>query len=84
MWAGQGLILPLEKRVHLFLGPWLLVCQFIEVSDQMELNSEVSNIEQKNYTILSIYIIINVVYERTFVFMDGILRAIARWNRLGK
>ena len=24
-----------------FLGPWLLVCQFIEISNQMELNGEV-------------------------------------------
>ena len=48
MWAGQGWILPLEKRVHFFLGPWLLVCSFIEISNQMELNGEVWNFEQKN------------------------------------
>ena len=49
MWAGQGLILPLEKWVHFFLDPWLLVCQFIEISNQMEPTGEVSNVEQKNY-----------------------------------
>ena len=46
-WAGQGLILPLEKWVHFFLGPWLLVCQFIEISNQMEPTGELSNVEQK-------------------------------------
>ena len=47
---GQGRILPLEKWVHFFLGSWLLVCQFIEISNQMELTGEVSKFEQKNYT----------------------------------
>ena len=42
--AGQGWILPLEK-VHFLLGLWLLVCQFIEISNQMELNGQISNIE---------------------------------------
>ena len=35
MWAGQGRILPLVKRLHFFLGPWLLVRQFIEISDHL-------------------------------------------------
>ena len=49
MWAGQGLIIPQEKWIHFFLGPWLLVFQFIEISNQMEPTGEVSsNIEQKN------------------------------------
>ena len=47
----RGCILPLVKRVHFFLGPWLLVCQFIEISNQMELIREVSNFEKKNYII---------------------------------
>ena len=47
VWAGQGLILPLKKWMHFFLGPWLLVCQFIEISNQMEPTGEVSNVEQK-------------------------------------
>ena len=34
--------------MHFFLGPWLLVCQFMEISNQMELTGEVSNFEQKN------------------------------------
>ena len=46
--AGQEWILPLEKWVHFFLGPWLLVCQFIDISNQMESTGEVSNVEQKN------------------------------------
>ena len=45
--AGAGLILPLEKWIHFFLGPWFLVCQFIEISNQMEPTGEVSNVEQK-------------------------------------
>ena len=48
MWAGQGGILPLVKQIHLFLGPWLLVCQLIEISNQMEPTGEVSNVEQKH------------------------------------
>ena len=28
------------KWVHFFLGPWLLVCQFLEISNQMELNGD--------------------------------------------
>ena len=37
MWAGwAGVDPPLKKLIHFFLGPWLLVCQFIE----MELTGE--------------------------------------------
>ena len=43
--AGQEWILPLEKWAHFFLGPWLLVCQFIDISNQMETTGEVSKIE---------------------------------------
>ena len=46
--AGQEWILPQEKWAHFFLGPWLLVCQFIAISNQMESTGEVSNVEQKN------------------------------------
>ena len=46
VWADQGLILPLEKWIHFFLGPWLLVCQFIDISNQMETTGEVSNIKR--------------------------------------
>ena len=42
------MILPLVKWVHFFLGPWLLVCQFIEISNQMEVNGEVTNFGWKN------------------------------------
>ena len=44
VWVGQGLILPLEKLIHFFLGPWLLVCQFIDIFNQMEPTGEVANI----------------------------------------
>ena len=44
--AGHEWILPLEKWMHFFLGPWLLVCQFIDISNQMETTGEVSNIER--------------------------------------
>ena len=29
------------------LGPWFLVCQFIEISNQIEVNGHISNFEQK-------------------------------------
>ena len=35
----------LLKNWYIFIGPWLLVCQFIEFSNQMELNGGVSNFE---------------------------------------
>ena len=44
---GRGWILPLEKWIHFLLGPWLLVCQFVDISNQMETTGEVSNIERK-------------------------------------
>ena len=43
LWAGRWLVLPLEKWVHFLLGPWRLVCQSIEISNQMEVNGHVSN-----------------------------------------
>ena len=46
--AGQEWILTLEKWIHFFLGPWLLVYQFIDISNQMESTGEVSNVVQKN------------------------------------
>ena len=33
---------PIVKWVNFFLGPWLLVCQSIEISNQMESNGKVS------------------------------------------
>ena len=39
---------PFCKTNIFFLGPWLLVCQFIEISNQMELTCKVSNFENKN------------------------------------
>ena len=36
------------KMGTFLLGPWLLVCQFIEISNQMELTCEVSSFEYKN------------------------------------
>ena len=30
-----------------FLSPWILVCQFIEISNQMKLNYKASNLENK-------------------------------------
>ena len=34
---------PSSKTDTFFLGPWHLVCQFIEISNQMEVNGEVLN-----------------------------------------
>ena len=39
--ASQEWILSIVKWVHFFLGPWLLVCQLREISNQMESNGEV-------------------------------------------
>ena len=58
MCAGQGWILPLETRVHFFFGPWLIVCQFIEIFNQMELNGKVSNFEKKEIIKIGIIAII--------------------------
>ena len=55
MWTGQGLNLPLEKLSHFFLGPWLLVCQFIDISNQIEPTGEVANILQKNLYNVALY-----------------------------
>ena len=48
VWAGQGWILPYVKWLNLFLGPWLIVCQFIDISNQIEPTGEVANILHKN------------------------------------
>ena len=45
--GGVGGAWGIEKRIHFFLGPWHLVCQFIEISNQMEVNGEVPNFEKK-------------------------------------
>ena len=46
VWTGYGRILPLEKLTHFVLGPWLLECQFIDISNQMETTGEVPNINR--------------------------------------
>ena len=47
MLQNRGLV----KWIHFFLGPWLVVCQFIEISNQMESNGKVLNLEQFFYII---------------------------------
>ena len=46
--ASQEWIFSIEKWVHFFLDPWLLVCQFVKISNQMESNCKASNFENKN------------------------------------
>ena len=46
VWAGQGSILRFVILMEFFLGPWLDVCQFVEISNQMESNGEVTSIER--------------------------------------
>ena len=59
-WQGQEQILPLEKWIHFFLGPCLLVCQFIEIYNQMELNDEWSLQKRNIYNgLLYMYILIS-------------------------
>ena len=48
MWAGQESILRFAILIDFFLGPWLVVCQFIDISNQIEPTGEVANILQKN------------------------------------
>ena len=48
MWAGQGSILRFVNWIDFFLGPWLVVGQFIDISNQIEPTGEVANILQKN------------------------------------
>ena len=46
--GGTGVDPTPRKMNTFFLSPWLLVFQFIEISNQMEPTGEVSNVEQKN------------------------------------
>ena len=39
-------ILTPEKLTYFFLGHWLLVCQFTDISNQMETTGELSNTER--------------------------------------
>ena len=48
MSARQEWILPFVKWVLFFLGPWLLVYQFIDISNQIEANGHVSNFGKNN------------------------------------
>ena len=45
--GGAGVDPPSWKTNVFFVGPWHFVRQFIEISNQMELNYEVSNFEEK-------------------------------------
>ena len=40
---GGKAFLPFVKWLHFVIGPCVLVCQFIEISNQMEVNGEVAN-----------------------------------------
>ena len=44
VWAGQGSILPFVIWIDFFLGPWIVVGQFIDISNQIEPIGEVANI----------------------------------------
>ena len=44
--VGQGSILRFVILIDFFLGPGLNVCQFVEISDQMVSNGEVTSIER--------------------------------------
>ena len=44
--GGAGVDPPSWKTDTFFLGPWLLVCQFIEICNQMEITGAVSNFER--------------------------------------
>ena len=42
--SGTGVNPPFCNLDRFFLGPWLEVCQFLEIFNQMESNGEVSNV----------------------------------------
>ena len=44
---GQGSVLRFVILIDFFLGPWLEVSQFIDISNQIEPTGEVANILQK-------------------------------------
>ena len=48
----------LEKRIQIFFGHWLLLCHFIEISNQMDVIGEVSNFEKKFFIYVIAYYII--------------------------
>ena len=73
--AGQEWILPIVKWVNFFLGPWFLVYQFIDISNQMEPTEEVSNVEQKNLCNALLY----KKYSFDFLSFASCLRFII-WN----
>ena len=60
VWAGQGSILPFVILIDFFLGPWLVVCQFVEISNQMESNGEVLSLEQ-------IFLFNTILYKMIFL-----------------
>ena len=47
---GKGRSSLLKNEYIFFLGPWLLGCQFLGISNQMEVNDEVSNFFFPNCT----------------------------------
>ena len=47
VWVGHGSIFHFVIWIDFFLGPWLEVCQFVEISNQIESNGAVSNFEMK-------------------------------------
>ena len=52
---GQGSILRFVIWIDFFLGPWLVVGQFIDISNQIEPTGEVANILQKNVYNAALY-----------------------------
>ena len=55
VWAGQGSILCFVIWIDFFLGPWLVVGQFIDISNQIEPTGEVANILQKKLYNAALY-----------------------------
>ena len=52
---GHGSIFHFVIWIDFFLGPWLEVCQFIDISNQIEPTGEVANILQKNLYNAALY-----------------------------
>ena len=68
--------------MHFFLGPWFLVCQFIDISNQMEQTGKVANILQNNlYNALSNKKkIFDVWYYASCLHLIGNVYELAHWR----
>ena len=82
VWAGQGSILRFVILMEFFLGPWLDVCQFVEISNQMESNGEVTSIERIFLYNAALYnfFLLNVRYFASWLYLIGNVYKLAHYE----